>query len=105
MSALPLPLAQALRAFSPPQESEAASLRRQLDALRSDWQSLLRLPFEVEFESPGTYGLAPEDSEPPSYRYVTADDDDVRDAVDALIDRHIVELEADVKRRMQLRGG
>ena len=51
MSALPLPLAQALRAFSPPQESEAASLRRQLDALRSDWQSLLRLPFEVEFES------------------------------------------------------
>ncbi|HXE08988.1 MAG TPA: hypothetical protein VN612_13895 [Acidobacteriaceae bacterium] len=105
MSALPLPLAQALRAFSPPQESEAASLRRQLDALRSDWQSLLRLPFEVEFESPGTYGLAPEDSEPPSYRYVTADDDDVRDAVDALIDRHIVELEADVKRRMKLRGG
>lgn len=104
MSALPLPLAQALRAFSPPQESEAASLRRQLDALRSDWQSLLRLPFGVEFESPGTYGLAPEDSEPPSYRYVMADDDDVRDAVDALIDRHIDELEADVKRRMQLRA-
>lgn len=39
------------------------------------------------------------------YGYVTADDDDVRDAVDALIDRHIVELEADVKRRMKLRGG
>ena len=105
MSALPLPLAQALRGFSPPTESEAASLRRQLDALRSDWQSLLRLPFEVEFESPARTLGDPDLREPASYRYVTADDDDVRDAVDALIDRHIDELEADVKRRMKLRGG
>jgi len=104
VSALPLPLAQALRAFSPPQESEAASLRRQLDALRSDWQSLLRLPFEVEFESPARTLGDPDLREPASYGYVTADDDDVRDAVDALIDRHIVELEADVKRRMKLRA-
>lgn len=113
MNALPAPLQSALRAFAPP-TSDADRIRqleaecKRLASIASRWhaevQSLLRLPFEVEFESPGTYGLAPEDSEPPSYRYVTADDDDVRDAVDALIDRHIDELEADVKRRMQLRA-
>ena len=103
MNALPHPLAQALRGFAP-QESEADHLHRQLDALRSDWDSLLRLPFEVEIESPARTLGDPDLREPASYRYVTADDDDVRDAVDALIDRHIDELEADVMRRMKLRA-
>jgi len=103
MSALPAPLQSALRAFAPPQDDAPDWFRKVLRQRDADWQSLLRLPFEVEFETPATYGLAPEDSEPASYRYVVADEEDVVAAVDALIDRHIVELEADVKRRMLLR--
>lgn len=98
MSALPQPLAMALRGFAP-QESDAAHLHRQLNALRADWQSLLRLPFEVEVQT------RPADRHGPAeYADVYAHPDDVRDAVDALIDRHIVELEADVKRRMEIRN-
>ena len=99
MNALPQPLAQALRGFAP-QESEADHLRHQLAALRSDWQSLLRLPFEVEVQTrpAGRNG-------PAEHVDVYAHPDDVRDAVDALIDKHIVELEADVKRRMAIRAG
>jgi hypothetical protein len=109
MSALPAPLQSALRAFAPP-TSDADRIRqleaecKRLASIASRWhaevQSLLRLPFEVEVETrrAGFHG-------PAEYGYVTADEDDVRDAVDALIDRHIDELEADVKRRMKLRGG
>lgn len=113
MSALPAPLQSALRAFAPP-TSDAERIRqleaecKRLASIASRWhaevQSLLRLPFEVEFETPARTLGDPDLREPASYGYVTADDDDVRDAVDALIDRHIVELEADVKRRMQLRA-
>ena len=98
MSALPQPLAMALRGFAP-QESEADHLRHQLAALRSDWQSLLRLPFEVEVQT-----RRADHHGPAEYRDTYAHPDDVRDAVDALIDKHIVELEADVKRRMDIRN-
>jgi hypothetical protein len=96
-------MAQAVAPFAPPANDSPDWFRRVLRQRDAEWQSLLRLPFEVEFETPATYGLAPEVSEPASSRYVVADEEDVVAAVDALIDRHIVELEADVKRRMLLR--
>lgn len=99
LHSLPQPLAQALRGFAP-QESEADHLHRQLAALRSDWQSLLRLPFEVEVLTRPASNHGPAE-----HADVYAHPDDVREAVDALIDRHIVELEADVKRRMAIRAG
>jgi hypothetical protein len=93
-------MAQAIAPFAAPRKpDDSDALRRKLDALKSDWQSLLRLPFEVEVQTRGA-----DRNGPAEYDFVYADDDDVRDAVDALIDRHIDELEADVKWRMQLRA-
>ena len=98
MSALPRPLAQALRAFAPA-ASSAHRLYKMVEDLDAAWNSLLRLPFEVEVQT------RPADRNGPAeYADVYAHPDDVRDAVDALIDKYIVELEADVKRRMDIRN-
>lgn len=112
MNAHPV-MAQAIASFAPaPTDAERIRMLeaecKRLASIASHWhaevQSLLRLPFEVEIESPARTLGDPDLREPASYRYVTANDDDVRDAVDALIDRHIDELEADVMRRMKLRA-
>lgn len=97
MSAHPI-MAQAVAPFAPSGDTYAAWLRKVLRERDSEWQSLLRLPFGVEVETrpAGRNG-------PAEYAEVYADEADVVEAVDALIDRHIDELEADVKRRMLLR--
>lgn len=97
MSALPKPLHDALRAFAPAAltyAEQTAVIERQarkIASLRSDWESLLRLPFKVE-----TMTRAAGRNGPAEYAEVEAHPDDVRDAVDWLIDRHMAELEARV---------
>jgi hypothetical protein len=99
MSAHPI-MAQALAPFMTPRKlDDAATLRRKFDALRADWGSLLRLPFEVEVETrPVSF------HGPAEYATVYADEDDVQAAVDWLIDKHIDELEAKVRELMKLRA-
>lgn len=99
MSALPQPFVQALRGFAPPADS-GPRLYKMIEARDAAWNSLLRLPFGVEVQT-----RAADRNGPAEHADVYAHEDDVRDAVDALIDKYIVELEADVKRRMEIRNG
>ena len=74
-------------------------LRAKLANQRADWQSLLRLPFEVEVQT------RPADRHGPAeYDFVFANEADVQAAVDWLIDKHITELEAKVSELMQARA-
>ena len=77
-------------------ENELHNAANLLQRRSDEMASLLRLPFEIEIETPATFGLAPEDSAPASYAYVHADDDLVRQAVDDLIEAHMAELEGKV---------
>lgn len=88
---------QALSPFSP-KKSVVPSLHKMLDERDNAWNGLLRLPFEVEVMT-----RAANRNGPAEYGDVYAPEELVIEAVDALIDKYIVELEADVKRRMELR--
>lgn len=97
MNAHPI-MTQAVAPFAPPANDSPDWFRKVLRQRDAEWQSLLRLPFGVEVETRPASRNGPAE-----YADVYADEADVVAAVDALIDRHIVELEADVKRRMELR--
>jgi hypothetical protein len=97
MSAHPI-MSAAVMAFAP-KTVIGPNLHKMLEKRNLAWNSLLRLPFKVEVETraAGRNGQA-------EYSEMVAHEDEVLEAVDALIDRYMVELEEDVKRRMELRN-
>jgi hypothetical protein len=97
MSAHPI-MSAAVMAFAP-KSIIGPNLQQMLEKRDLAWNSLLRLPFfvEVETRAEGRNG-------PAEYVEMVAHEDEVLEAVDALIDRYMVELEEDVKRRMELRN-
>lgn len=99
MSAHPIMLEALAPFITPRKPDDATTLRSKLEAMRSDWQSLLRLPFEVEVETRRASFHGPAE-----YATVYADEEDVQEAVDWLIDKHIDELEAKVRELMTQRA-
>lgn len=106
MSALPLPLQQALRAVIPTPtdaeriaalQSEVRRLRAELQSVRENYQSLLRLPFQFDvMTKPAVTHLAPENCSEAEYATRFASDSVVHEAADWLIDKYMPELEAKV---------
>jgi hypothetical protein len=96
MSAHPI-MKAAVNAFAP--KTTEPNLRKMLEKRDLAWNSLLRLPFKVEFET-----RAAGRNGPAEYGEMVAHEDEVLEAVDALIDKYMVELEEDVMRRMELRN-
>lgn len=101
-AALPLPLQQALRGVMPPPtdaeriaalQSEVRRLRAELQSVRENYQSLLRLPFQFQVKVRGSRIGHPDNWEPDSYATRTADDSVVHEAADWLIDKYMPELE------------
>jgi hypothetical protein len=97
MSAHPI-MSAAVMAFAP-KTVMGPNLQQILEKRDLAWNSLLRLPFSVEVKTreAGRNG-------PAEYGDMVAHEDEVLDAVDALIDKYMVELEEDVMRRMELRN-
>jgi predicted DNA-binding transcriptional regulator len=97
MSAIHPILEQALRPFAPKPSTDTRLMAMTLRATKAegDLASLIRSPFQVEVRTRDASRNGPAE-----YAYVTAPDELVIQAIDALIDKHIDELEADVKRRM-----
>jgi hypothetical protein len=95
MSAHPI-MSAAVSAFAP--KTSEPNLRKMLEKRDLAWNSLLRLPFSVEVKTreAGRNG-------PAEYVEMVAHEDEVLDAVDALIDKYMLELEEEVMRRMELR--
>lgn len=99
---LPLPLQHALRPVMPPQtteqyidrlERELVRMRTLFSNARAEEVSLLRLPFKVEVETkPAVRSWGPMGGEA-EYAEVTIDDDLVRESMDWLIDKHMIDLE------------
>jgi len=91
---------QALRPFAPKLsvEDRLAAMTIRAKKSESELASLIRSPFQVE--------ILMRDADrngPAEYAYVNAPDELVIQAIDALIDKHIDELEADVKSLMEQR--
>lgn len=105
-AALPLPLQQALRAVIPTPtdaerivalQSEVRRLRAELQNVRENYQSLLRLPFQFDaLVRPAVTHLAPENCSEAEYATRFASDSVVHEAADWLIDKYMPELEAKV---------
>lgn len=97
MNALQPIFEQVLRPFAPKSPTDTRLMAMTLRAKKAEDElaSLLRLPFQVEVRTRDA-----DNNGPAEYDYVTAPDELVIQAVDTLIDKHIDELEADVKRRM-----
>jgi hypothetical protein len=97
MSAHPI-MSAAVMAFAP-KTVIVPNLHKMLEKRDLAWNILLRLPFKVEVKT-----LEAGRNGPAEYVEMVAHEDEVLEAVDALIDKYMVELEEDVKRRMELRN-
>lgn len=76
-----------------------------IDPDRAALERVCCLPFELSvLTAEASINCEPDFGGPAEYTDVVADEDLVIDAVAALVERHSVELEADVRRRMAQRA-
>lgn len=98
MNAIHPILEQALRPFAPKPSTDTRLMAMTLRAKKAEDElaSLIRSPFQVEVRTRDADRHGPAE-----YAYITAPDELVIQAIDALIDKYIKELEIDIERRMK----